>query len=64
MIVEEIPQQLTLDDLHDILPHSIRMVKFTVTGLELLSIMQELYDIGNYLKTTHRRDGISWQTVW
>jgi 2',3'-cyclic-nucleotide 2'-phosphodiesterase (5'-nucleotidase family) len=51
MIVEEIPQQLTLDDLHDILPHSIRMVKFTVTGLELLSIMQELYDIGNYLKT-------------
>ncbi len=51
MIVEEIPQHLTLDDLHDILPHSIRMVKFTVTGLELLSIMRELYDVGNYLKT-------------
>ena len=51
MLVEEIPQTLTLDDLHEILPHSIRMVKFNVTGAELQAIMQELYEVGNYLKT-------------
>ena len=51
MIVEAIPQQLTLDDLHEILPHSIRMVKLTVTGTELAAILRELYDVGNYLKT-------------
>ena len=51
MIVDAIPQILTLDDLHDILPHSIRMVKWTVSGSELKAIMAELYDVGNYLKT-------------
>ncbi len=51
MIVEEIPQTLTLDDLHEILPHSIRMVKLTVTGAELQDILGELYEVGSYLKT-------------
>lgn len=51
MIVEAIPQSLTMDELHDILPHSIRMVKWTVSGSELKAIMAELYDVGNYLKT-------------
>lgn len=53
LIVEAIPQILTLDDLHDILPHSIRMVKLTLTGQELRAVMQELYEVGNYLKTQH-----------
>ncbi|GAB2021191.1 bifunctional UDP-sugar hydrolase/5'-nucleotidase [Pseudolactococcus yaeyamensis] len=51
MIVKEIPKKLTLDDLHDILPHSIRMVKFTLTGTELKTVLRELYDVGSYLKT-------------
>ena len=51
MIVQDIPQVLTMDALHDILPHSIRMVKLTVTGRELKEIMQELHQVGNYLKT-------------
>ncbi|MDR1606622.1 MAG: bifunctional metallophosphatase/5'-nucleotidase [Streptococcaceae bacterium] len=51
LIVQDIPQNLTLDALHDILPHSIRMVKLTVTGTELVAIIRELYDVGNYLKT-------------
>ncbi|GHU37044.1 multifunctional 2',3'-cyclic-nucleotide 2'-phosphodiesterase/5'-nucleotidase/3'-nucleotidase [Bacilli bacterium] len=51
MIVKEIPKKLTLDDLHDILPHSIRMVKLTVTGTELEAVLREVYDVGNYLKT-------------
>ncbi len=51
MIVEEIPQTLTLDDLHEILPHSIRMVKLTVTGAELQDILGELYEVGSYLRT-------------
>lgn len=51
MIVQDIPQNLTRDALHEVLPHSIRMVKFTVTGTELENIVRELYDVGNYLKT-------------
>lgn len=51
MVVQDIPQVLTMDALHDILPHSIRMVKLAVTGAELKAILQELYQVGNYLKT-------------
>lgn len=51
MIVQDIPQLLTMDSLHDILPHSIRMVKLTVSGAELIAIIKELYQVGNYLKT-------------
>ncbi|GFH41110.1 bifunctional metallophosphatase/5'-nucleotidase [Lactococcus insecticola] len=51
MIVRDLPRDLTMDDLHEILPHSIRLVKFTVTGLELRKIMLEIYDVGSYLRT-------------
>jgi 2',3'-cyclic-nucleotide 2'-phosphodiesterase (5'-nucleotidase family) len=51
MIVQPIPQNLTRDALHEVLPHSIRLVKFTVTGAELTEMLAELYDVGNYLKT-------------
>lgn len=51
MIVANIPSFLTLDDLHEILPHSIRLVKLTLTGRELMNVMVELYEVSNYLKT-------------
>ncbi|GFH42292.1 multifunctional 2',3'-cyclic-nucleotide 2'-phosphodiesterase/5'-nucleotidase/3'-nucleotidase [Lactococcus hodotermopsidis] len=51
MIVKPIPAQLTRDDLHEILPHSIRMVKFSVNGAELQKICFELYEISSFLKT-------------
>lgn len=41
-MTDELPQSLTLDDLHEFLPHSIRLVRFTFTGEELRQVYLKL----------------------
>ena len=45
LVTEVLPSKLTLDELHEFLPHSIRLVKLTVSGVELQTILMEMIDV-------------------
>lgn len=51
VVADQLPACLTLDDLHEILPHSIRLVRFTFTGDELKRVLLEMMDVSAYLAT-------------
>lgn len=51
LVTDELPQSLTLDDLHEFLPHSIRLVRFTFTGEELRQVLLEIIDVSAFLAT-------------
>ncbi|WP_096817924.1 bifunctional metallophosphatase/5'-nucleotidase [Lactococcus fujiensis] len=55
IVADEIPQNITLDTLHDLLPHSIRMVRFTITGFELREVLMEMIDVSAFLSTQQIR---------
>lgn len=51
LVTDELPNHLTLDDLHEFLPHSIRLVRFTFTGEELRQVLLEIMDVSDFLAT-------------
>ena len=51
LVTDELPNHLTLDDLHEFLPHSIRLVRFTFTGEELRQVLLEIMDVSDFLVT-------------
>ena len=51
IVGEKIPREVTLATLHELLPHSIRMVRFTFTGEELALVLTELIDVSAFLTT-------------
>ena len=55
VVADELPAKLTLDTLHQVLPHSIRMVRFTLIGLELKKILLEMIDVSAFLATQQIR---------
>ena len=51
LVTDELPARLTLDDLHEVLPHSIRLVRFSFTGAELRRVLLEMMDVSAFLVT-------------
>lgn len=51
LVTEQLPERLTLDDLHEFLPHSIRLVRFSMTGSELKQALTEMIDVSALLAT-------------
>lgn len=51
LVTDGLPNHLTLDDLHEFLPHSIRLVRFTFTGEELRQVLLEIMDVSDFLAT-------------
>lgn len=51
LVTEALPKIVTLDDWHEFLPHSIRLVRFRFTGAELRRVLLEIIDVSAYLKT-------------
>jgi 2',3'-cyclic-nucleotide 2'-phosphodiesterase (5'-nucleotidase family) len=48
-VADNWPEKITLDTLHENLPHSMRLVKFTFTGAELKQVIRELIDVSALL---------------
>ncbi|MCL2112388.1 MAG: bifunctional metallophosphatase/5'-nucleotidase [Streptococcaceae bacterium] len=51
LVTDLLPARLTLDDLHEFLPHSIRLVRFSFTGAELELVLTEMIDVSAFLVT-------------
>ncbi|MHC8527963.1 bifunctional metallophosphatase/5'-nucleotidase [Lactococcus garvieae] len=49
LVTEALPSQLTLDDLHQFLPHSMRLVRLTMRGKELKEVLREMLDVSAML---------------
>ena len=49
LVTEALPSQLTLDDLHQFLPHSMRLVRITMTGKGLKEVLREMLDVSAML---------------
>ena len=49
LVTEALPNQLTLDDLHQFLPHSMRLVRLTMTGKVLKEVLREMLDVSAML---------------
>jgi len=49
LVTEALPSQLTLDDLHQFLPHSMRLVRLTIRGKELKEVLREMLDVSAML---------------
>ncbi|MFC4653011.1 bifunctional metallophosphatase/5'-nucleotidase [Lactococcus nasutitermitis] len=51
LVTDELPAEITLDTLHDVLPHSMRLIRFTFTGAELKNVLTEIIDVSAFLGT-------------
>ncbi|PCS03178.1 hypothetical protein RU85_GL001247 [Lactococcus garvieae] len=49
LVTEALPSQFTLDDLHQFLPHSMRLVRLTMRGKELKEVLREMLDVSAML---------------
>ncbi|WP_270264610.1 bifunctional metallophosphatase/5'-nucleotidase [Lactococcus formosensis] len=49
LVTEALPHQLTLDDLHQFLPHSMRLVRLTMSGKALKEVLLEMLDVSAML---------------
>ena len=48
-VTEALPHPLTLDDLHQFLPHSMRLVRLTMSGKALKEVLLEMLDVSAML---------------
>lgn len=55
LVVDPFPSHITNDTLHHALPHQMRLVRLSVTFQELEEIIQEVFTVGNLLKTQEIR---------
>lgn len=49
LVTEALPNQLTSDDLHQFLPHSMRLVRLTMSGKALKEVLLEMLDVSAML---------------
>lgn len=49
LVTEALPHHLTLDDLHQFLPHSMRLVRLTMSGKALKEVLLEMLDVSAML---------------
>lgn len=49
LVTEALPNQLTSDDLHQFLPHSMRLVRLTMSGKALKEVLREMLDVSAML---------------
>ncbi|WP_374285741.1 bifunctional UDP-sugar hydrolase/5'-nucleotidase [Lactococcus sp.] len=55
IVGDELPAEISLDSLHEILPHSMRMIRFTLSGCDLKEVLTEMIDVSAYLTTQQIR---------
>ena len=64
LIVQPFEKDFSRKNLHESLPHQMRLAKLTVSSQELLEIYETIYQQGHFSATKDSWYGLSWQVLW